>query len=106
MLNRDATGTITVQAGLMPGKTLQILIGIILLLVIQFMFPVVWILLFIRPVFLLLAATNTTPNYTFAPGDPVIIAPAWHSGHNGGVYFMNRQYYSAIFFLWENISNM
>ena len=31
-----------------------------------------------------------TPNWTFASGDPVVIAPAWHSGHNGDVYFVIR----------------
>ncbi|HSW55021.1 MAG TPA: hypothetical protein VLH59_08020 [Ignavibacteriaceae bacterium] len=31
-----------------------------------------------------------TPTWTFASGSPVVIAPAWHSGHNGDVYFVIR----------------
>lgn len=31
--------------------------------------------------------TSGTPSWTFASGNPVVICPAWHPGHNGGVYF-------------------
>lgn len=44
--------------------------------------------------------------HTFASGDPVVIAPAWHLGHNGGVYFTTSSNTDRRILSWVNKSNV
>ena len=43
---------------------------------------------------------------TYASGNPVVIAPAWQSGHNGGVYFGARDNDTQWLLAIHNISNI
>lgn len=44
--------------------------------------------------------------YTFASGNPVIIAPAWHANHNGKVVFTNNGEAEQYMFTFMNVSNV
>lgn len=49
---------------------------------------------------------GTSQIYTFASGNPVVIAPAWHSGHNGDVYFVSDNDNDSQVLSVGNISNL
>lgn len=49
----------------------------------------------------------STPSWTFASGNPVVVTRAWHSGHNGEVWFgSERQPFPAYIMRIGNISNV
>jgi hypothetical protein len=50
--------------------------------------------------------SNTTPNWTFAPGNPVVITPAYHTGHNGDVWIMKTSNTQRNMLGIGNISNI